>query len=87
MGANNGTGWPIYFRCSACRRQRSSRPFSSEGRGFTDDVTLTGRTRKYMGGNRGVRGAATHYEYTCRCGHTGWSRHKDLERKANGQKT
>ena len=80
MGANNGTGWPYYFRCSSCRKNP---PYS--GAGSTTKVTLTGKTRPYTGGNRGARGSKTHYQYTCSsCGHTGWSRHNDLERKATG---
>jgi predicted RNA-binding Zn-ribbon protein involved in translation (DUF1610 family) len=77
MGANNGTGWPNHFRCSNCRKTR--RYYQC---GYVNDVTLTGKTKPYKGGNKGVRGSSTHFQYTClTCGHTGWSRHNDLERK------
>lgn len=78
MGANNGTGQPYWFRCSACRRTHAL-----GGGGHVKDVALTGKTRKYTGGNRGPRGSRTHYQYVCHtCGHEGWSRHVELERKA-----
>lgn len=85
MGANNGSGWPFYFHCAACKKQpgwghRATKP------GW--HVVRTGRTRPYTGGNLGVRGTKTFHEYFCTdCGHKGWSRHVDLARKPLEQKS
>lgn len=77
MGANNGSGWPMFFRCSLCRRENR----------ITGGFTLTGKTRPYKGGNKGVRGSMTFYQYRCRvCEHVGWSRHKDLEHRAEHER-
>lgn len=44
-------------------------------------VALTGRTR--LTKHRGQRQSLTSREYKCQdCGHVGWSKHIDLERKA-----
>lgn len=94
-GTNAGTGSPISFRCSACRRlaSRSKEPVFRPRRGCVggtywretyhggrrDRVALTGRTRNF--GTRGARMSATAREYRCLdCGHVGWSRHVDLGR-------
>lgn len=79
MGSNNGSGWPLYFWCAACKKrpgwgQLSVRP----GR----EVVRTGRTKSYTGGNLGVRGLNTFHEYWCTdCGHRGWSRHVDIAKR------
>jgi hypothetical protein len=79
MGANNGTGWPLYFWCAACKKKPGWK-WGGHKPGW--NVVRTGRTRPYKGGNLGVRGLNTFHEYTCAdCGHVGWSRHKDIARK------
>jgi hypothetical protein len=77
-GSNAGTGRPIHFRCSGCRA--GARPWPAGG--FTS-VVLTGRDRAAKAGTAGTRNSARAREYRCLdCGHVGWSRHTDLERKA-----
>lgn len=77
MGANNGTGWPLWFACAKCRKDWT-RIYRDRGHA----VVRTGRTRPYKGGNRGVRGLNTFHEYRCTdCGHIGWSRHVDIAKK------
>lgn len=68
-GTKAGTGRPLWFKCRGC------------GRAMAHDVTLTGQKR--LVGHNGNRVSAHSREYRCgQCGHTGWSRHRDLERKA-----
>lgn len=74
MSRSRGTGQPVWFRCSQCRRHRAIG-------GFASDVSLTGRTRPKCDGNAGMRSTTTEREYKCSCGHVGWSRHVDLEDK------
>lgn len=82
MGANNGTGWPLSFWCSVCRKNRGLDLDKNRHDAPGRDVVRTGRTRSYTGGNRGARGLNTFHEYTCsHCGHTGWSRHVDMVKK------
>lgn len=77
-GSNAGTGQPISFRCSQCRRSKYRR---MEGHGSVFRVQLTGKKRELKRG--GVRSSYHSRQYVCAdCGHVGWSRHKDLERKA-----
>lgn len=76
--AGGGTGTPLQFHCSACRRSRAWR----ERRGGIGDVELTGRARPNRSNNKGSRVAASHYEYRCVCGHLGWSNHVQLAHKA-----
>lgn len=74
MGANNGTGWPFNFFCAICRKRPGWIP--------TYNVSRTGRTKPYKGGNRGARGLNTFHEYACQdCGHVGWSRHVDVAKR------
>ena len=75
MGANNGTGNPMYFACAKARKERSYR----EREGHV--VELTGRS-KAAGRRGGIRNSDRSREYKCSCGHVGWSRHVDLERRA-----
>jgi hypothetical protein len=76
-GTNAGTGRPLFFRCSRCRKLDGSR------RGQRWEPT--GRVRrlaKSQEGTGGRRVAYLRYEYRCLdCGHTGWSRHIEVERR------
>lgn len=81
-GSNAGTGQPIHFFCSKCRRSRGWRDIGSR-RGY--NVIRTGRTKPYRGGKRGTRGLDTFHEYKCLdCEHVGWSRHTDMRYKPLG---
>ena len=74
-GTNAGTGCPINFRCSWCRRNGARWP---EGSRF--HVTLTGRKREGRA-NRNARMSSQAREYQCKsCGSVGWSKHFDLEK-------
>ena len=74
-GTNGGTGQPIWFCCSECRKTRDGRT-----NGGPYDAILTGRTRKAPQGNTRGRNSSFRFEYHCQyCGHVGWSRHVDLE--------
>ena len=74
-GTNARTGQPLHFRCWRCRRSRR------RVGGTFDRVSFTGRVRRYRGG-AGCRTALMAVQYQCDCGHVGWSRHKDLVRRA-----
>lgn len=77
MGSNNGTGQPNWFRCSKCRST-----LRGGNGGWAGDVKLTGRKRPHRG-KAGARNTFIDREYCCNtCGHTGWSCHVDLARKA-----
>ena len=78
MGANNGTGIPMFFACAMARRERSSAGRERHA------VELTGRS-KAAGRRGGIRNSDRAREYTCACGHTGWSRHVDLEYRAKAR--
>ncbi len=85
-GTNAGTGQPISFRCSRCRRRHGTREYFGErrtsGRGLVDRVMLTGRKRKAPPGGGGPRNSNYRREYICiDCEHVGWSRHIDLAEK------
>jgi len=73
-GTNAGTGRPLNFCCAKCRRvdhqHRQKLP-----------VTLTGKRRHLAPGNYGNRNGEYSVQYTCACGHTGWSRHYDINRR------
>jgi len=84
-----GTGVPLSFRCSACRRKYGTDEYHgqswSRDRGWVDRVVLTGRERRMKRGSPCPRSDDVQREYRCRdCGHVGWSRHSDLRRKAKG---
>ncbi len=79
--AGAGTGYPIWFACPEWRRLYYKRRRSQESEGHL--VTLTGRTRKTPRNGLGhPRKSWTTFEFECACGHSGWSSHKDLERRA-----
>lgn len=76
MGRSAGAGSPVWFKCPKCRASAS-------------EVTLTGRARR-MRRYRvavGTRNGNTSHEYTCKCGHTGWSSHNDVTRYATAAPT
>lgn len=76
-GKNNGTGQPLTFRCTRCRRQRAD-----PSAGHINHVRLTGNTKDVMPSRwirTGSRIGLTSREYECQdCGWVGWSRHIDL---------
>ena len=77
MGRSAGTGSPVWF---FCWRERQI-----GGRNVEHHVTLTGRQRAYPHRSHHALGSrSTHVsrEYTCSCGHTGWSNHVDLAEMA-----
>lgn len=80
-GTNAGTGQPLTFQCAKCRRAKtfdSSRVDSGYGR----RIKLTGKRQIINDGHAGARSANYRFEYDCLdCGHRGWSRHRDLERR------
>lgn len=76
-GNNNGTGVPMWFRCSSCRGKGYAR-LSGPIYGSASRVTLTGRTRKAKPSSD-RRNDSLSREYRCGdCRHTGWSRHVEL---------
>jgi hypothetical protein len=85
-GMNNGTGQPITFQCSKCRKfkGRWNDKLTQEKLGHlgrVDRVTLTGK--KWPRDNAyGARNDSWAREYVCDdCGHKGSSRHVDLKYK------
>ncbi len=85
MSQSAGPGSPSWFMCAACRRRRGSGR-EHEGIRPPVDVVLTGKTKRYpyqYGSALGVRSSLISRQYECqRCGHVGWSTHKDLQRAA-----
>lgn len=83
-GKGAGTGRPLHFQCSNCRKAKGypARPYLDKG--YSMQVTLTGKTRSAYDGNAcDSRSTCTAVQYTCNfCGHTGWSRHHDIFVKA-----
>lgn len=81
-GTNAGTGQPLTFQCSNCRRIKGAvRPPGYIPRGYIGRVRLTGRKRFANPKGNASRRSSTHArEYECLdCGHVGWSRHTDLK--------
>lgn len=83
-GKGAGTGRPLNFQCSACRKAKGYPPREYLNKGYSGQVTLTGKTRSACDGNAcDGRSTNTAVQYTCDfCGHTGWSRHYDILVKA-----
>lgn len=78
MSRSHGTGYPIWFMCPKLRRiwPRTSNDYRHHV------TTPTGRVRPTPRNGKGhARKIWWTMEYTCTCGHTGWSSHKDLERE------
>jgi hypothetical protein len=82
-GTNAGTGRPLNFQCSKCRLKNLSRErWGTKRTGFINEVKVLGPRRKAPVGNAGMRNSRFKFQYECRaCGHVGWSRHVDLERR------
>ena len=72
-GKGRGTGVPIFFKCGVCRNKRAR-------------WSLTGKRRPLYGRaafNCPPRSMLYQVQYLCNaCGHVGWSRHSDCERRA-----
>jgi len=81
VGTNAGTGYPITFRCSMCRRGRYVHSFMTIGKDALN-VVRTGRTRPIPKGQRsGWRSTVVsqQHEYRCLdCGHVGWTKNPDV---------
>lgn len=73
MSRSAGAGSPISF---VCPRERTA---PRGGPAHTQEVT--GRVRRYhqkAGTSLGLRSMSAAVEFTCSCGHQGWSNHVDL---------
>jgi hypothetical protein len=83
-GKGAGTGRPLNFQCSNCRKRKGYPPNRYYDQGYINQVTLTGKTKSAFDGNaQSGRSTSTAVQYTCNfCGHTGWSRHHDIFVKA-----
>jgi hypothetical protein len=81
-GSNNGTGQPLAFQCSQCRKRNYACDRAHLSRtGYLDDCTFTGRSKHARRG--GIRRSRKAWEYRCRaCRHSGWSSHIQAERAA-----
>jgi hypothetical protein len=70
MSARGKHGGPYFFHCPKCRAMSLG-------------VKVIGVVREYM--NRGSsRASLRRFAYVCECGHTGTSRHADIERRWAG---
>ena len=84
-GANNGTGQPMTFACSKCRKKW---PLDDRDYGSLPGLKFeaTGKVRHNANGRGGSRVCHTRYQYRClTCGHVGWSRHTDMAWQADRQ--
>ena len=85
-GTNAGTGQPIHFVCSACRKRRGRWRDTPchVATGGALSVHLSGHIRDLQSrGNAGGRNSRWAWKYVCHvCGHEGYSRHIDLEQQA-----
>lgn len=79
MSWSSGTGSPVHFMCSACRRSRGAgRGHEGPVPGRAERVRLNGRRRQRDCAT--ARHGRTLREYECLdCGHVGWSAHQDLK--------
>lgn len=78
MSRSAGTGQPVRFKCSRCRKRDRSTRFPPPS-----PWEVTGESRaSFTGSNAGGRSDPTRvYGYRClRCGYQGWSRHIDVQR-------
>lgn len=73
------TGRPHYFRCSKCGIKYGG--LRDIPRHLARSVHRTGKTKPTPPSGRGNGQLHTRYEYTCGCGHTGWSVHPDILRQ------
>lgn len=83
--AGFGTGYPNFFLCPAVRRIYYKDRTDCDYR--YHQISLTGRTRPTRKNGKGhPRKSWTTREWVCRCGLTGWSSHKSLERMENRER-
>jgi hypothetical protein len=77
-GTNAGTGQPISFCCSNCRKGNDYSRQQSRHKG----VRMTGKIRPQRNwGHGGARVSQFEMQYECNhCRHIGWSRHIQCER-------
>jgi hypothetical protein len=80
MGSNNGTGQPYWFMCWRMRRDKGATRSATRWEWEHHTVTRTGRTRPKRNNKGGARVLQQEHEYTCTCGHRGWTRHVDILR-------
>lgn len=81
-GKSGGTGYPIAWRCSRCRRDYYAQP----KRGLAMALHLTGRHRHEPQQKKHPRSSEWRFEYRCGdCGHVGWSRHHRAESSFRAQ--
>jgi len=81
--AGMGTGYPVRFHCPTWRHENNDHHFMPNHYppARRHAITLTGRTRPAPSPGKGhPRKSKLSREWTCECGKTGWSCHKDLER-------
>lgn len=79
------TGNPAVFQCAKCRVKKGAvynslswQLYNNHGR--RSRVTLTGKSRARRQGPALGSMTQRDRQYTCNdCGHTGWSRHSELE--------
>ena len=72
-GKSAGTGRPLNFQCSNCRKRKGYPPHPHLDHGYINEVTLTGKTKSAFDGNASRRSTSTAVQYTCNfCEHTGW---------------
>lgn len=82
MSRSAGPGSPIRFKCW---RERRGYMTTIHGRPIEHEIRLTGRRRPFL--PRRVLGSRSTFfsrEYTCSCGHVGWSNHRDLAWEVEG---
>ena len=74
---------PGWFRCPVHRRHLADAGWDTSLRrqvaAEPHNITLTGKTKPNPSRKIGPRTSRVSREYTCSCGHTGWSTHIDLE--------
>ena len=83
MSRSHGSGQPIHFKCSNCRKWRTQLVRDGAldclaGRKF---VATGERRRRFTTGGGPRIDNQFQYQYRCNdCGHVGWSRHVDVRR-------
>lgn len=84
MSRSAGAGVPLTFQCSKCRANIGPRAPCRESDGTwlcSHEQYRSGRTKKVRG-RQTTRLLPEAHEYTCDCGHVGWSRHAGVLRLA-----
>lgn len=75
-------GSPLVWRCAVLSRIWPRERRHIEQHDDWSTVKLTGKWRRRRRGHKGQRNAFVSVQYTCKCGHTGWSSHNDIVRAA-----